>query len=135
MNWLMTVHCEDQKHAHQPVAFLGERRLHAITVTFLSLQPASNDYVLQSHDAFDAGRDAIHMTMIDIVDCATCSKANVNHRHDFPGCLSCSLLASKSVNTCMLNPGLLIVCNYICHSPCVPFLTGMQIFSLLQIQR
>ncbi len=95
----MTVICEDQKHAHQPVTFLDERRLHATTDTLLSLQHANSNCMLQLHDAFDAVHDATHMEMIDLVDCATCSKCNIHHRHTFLGCLSCSLLAS-SVNKC-----------------------------------
>ncbi len=59
----MTVICEDQKHAHQPVTFLGERRLHAITDTFLSLQHANISCMVHLHDAFGTVRDATQMAM------------------------------------------------------------------------
>ncbi len=63
MKWLMTVICEDQKQAHQPVAFLGKMRLRAITDIFWSPQHANSDCMLQSHDAFDAAHDATQMAM------------------------------------------------------------------------
>ena len=67
-NWLLTVTCEDQTHAHQPVTFLGERRLHAIKDTLLSLQHAHSNCMLHLHDAFDAVHDATHMAIIDLVE-------------------------------------------------------------------